>query len=127
MVFQWNLSKSKSPQVSRTLICILADLNYAIVWMVSTCPLFSKSSSLFINSLGFVPYALITIGISNIFLSIFSSSLAKSRYLSLFSLSFNSTCGLLGRRRSLFGMFSLFSLTIISFHTSVSVWLSIGV
>ena len=36
MVFQW--SDSKSPQVSKTLLSTLADLNNAVVWMVSTRP-----------------------------------------------------------------------------------------
>ena len=44
MVFHWSLSDSKSPQVSRTLLSILAVLNNAVVWMVSTRPLISKSS-----------------------------------------------------------------------------------
>ena len=39
MVFHWSLSGNKSPQVSRTLLSILADLNNAVVWMVSTHPL----------------------------------------------------------------------------------------
>ena len=38
MVFHWSLSDSKSPQVSRTLFNILAVLNNAVVWMVSTRP-----------------------------------------------------------------------------------------
>ena len=42
MVFHWNLSDSKSPQVSRTLLSILGDLNNAVVWMVSTRPLMLK-------------------------------------------------------------------------------------
>ena len=46
MVFHWCLSDSKSPQVSRTLLSIL---NNAVVWMVTTRPLTSKSSSLFNN------------------------------------------------------------------------------
>ena len=36
MVIQWNLSDRKSPQVSRTIRSILADLNNAVVLMVST-------------------------------------------------------------------------------------------
>ena len=44
MVFHRSLSDSKSPQVSRTLLCILAVLNNAVVWMVSTRPRTSKSS-----------------------------------------------------------------------------------
>ena len=58
MVFHWSLSDSKSPQVSR-----LAVLNNAVVWMVSTRPPTSKSSSSFSNSLVAVPNAPITIGI----------------------------------------------------------------
>ena len=43
MVFHWSLSDSKSPQVSWTLLFILADLNNVVVGMVFTCPLISKS------------------------------------------------------------------------------------
>ena len=63
MVFYWSLSDSKSPQVSRTLLSILAVLNNAVVWMVSTRPPTSKSSSPFSNPLITVPNAPITIGI----------------------------------------------------------------
>ena len=63
MVFQWSLSNSKSPQVSRTLLSILAVLNNAVVWIVSTCPPTSKSSRPFNNSLVTVPKAPITMGI----------------------------------------------------------------
>ena len=45
MVSYWSLSDSKSPQVSRTLLNILADINNAVVWMVSSRPLICKSSS----------------------------------------------------------------------------------
>ena len=38
MIFHWSLSDSKSPQVSRTFLCILAVLNNVIIWMVSTRP-----------------------------------------------------------------------------------------
>ena len=38
MVFHCRLSGSKSPQVSRTLLSILAVFNSAVVWMVSTRP-----------------------------------------------------------------------------------------
>ena len=47
MVFPWSLSDIKSPQVSRNLLSILAVLNNVVVWMVSTRPLTSKSSSPF--------------------------------------------------------------------------------
>ena len=82
---------SKSPLFSRTLLTILADINNAVVWMVSTCPLIFKSSSPFTNLLGIVPSALITTGINVTLTSLVYvfSSLAKSWYLSLFLLSFN--------------------------------------
>ena len=90
MVFHWILSDSKSPQVSRTLLSILAVLNNAVVWMVSTRPPTSKSSSPFCNLLVAVPNAPITIGIivTCMFHSFFNS-LARSRYLSFFSHSFS--------------------------------------
>ena len=86
----WSLSDSKSPQVSRTLLSILAVLNNVLVWMVSTRPPTSKSSSPFNNPLVTVPKAPITIGIIVIFMfHIFFNSLARSRYLFLFSHSFS--------------------------------------
>ena len=42
---RWILRDSKFPQVSRTLLSILADLNNAVVFMVSTRLLISKSSN----------------------------------------------------------------------------------
>ena len=62
MVFHWRLSVSKSPQVSRTLLSILAVFNNAVVWMVSTRSPTSKSSKPFNNPLVTVPKAPITIG-----------------------------------------------------------------
>ena len=63
MVFHWSLSDSESPQVSRTLLSILIDLNNIAVWMVSTRPLISKSFSSFNNPSVTVPRAPITISI----------------------------------------------------------------
>ena len=90
MVFHWSLSDSKTPQVSRTLRSILTVLNNAVVWMVSTRPPTSKSFSPFNNPLVAVPKAPITIGtiVTFMFYSFFNS-LARSRYLSLFSHSFS--------------------------------------
>ena len=68
MVFQWCLSDNKSLQVSRTLLSILADLSNAVVWIVSTHPLISKSSSPFTNPLVTVPRAPVTIGITVTFM-----------------------------------------------------------
>ena len=91
MVFHWSLSGSKFPQVSWTLQSILADLNNAVFWMVSTRPLISKSFSPFINPLVTVPRAPITTGIYVTFMFYsFFNSLARSRYL-FFLLSFNFT------------------------------------
>ena len=90
MVFHRSLSDSKSPQVSRTLLSIFADLNDIVVCMLSTHPLISNSSSPFNNPLVTVTKAPITIGIIVIFmLHSFFNSLARSRYLSFFSLSFS--------------------------------------
>ena len=63
MVFHRSLSDSKSPEISRTLLSILAVLSYVIVWMVSTRPLISKFSIPFNNYLVTVPKALIANGI----------------------------------------------------------------
>ena len=68
MVFHWSLSDSKSPQISRTLLCILVDLNNYLVLIVSTLPLISKSSSSFINPSLNVTRAPITIGINVTFI-----------------------------------------------------------
>ena len=51
MVFYWSLSDSNSPRVSRTILSILVVLNNGDVWMVSTRPPTSKSSSPFSNLL----------------------------------------------------------------------------
>ena len=50
MVSLWIL-RDKSLQVFRILLSILADVNNAVVWMVSSRPLFSMSSKLFISPL----------------------------------------------------------------------------
>ena len=90
MVFHRRLSDSKSPQVSRTLLSILAVLNNVVVWMVSTRPSPSKSSRPFSNPLVTVPNAPITIGIIVTFMfHSFFNSLARSMYLSFFSHSFS--------------------------------------
>ena len=89
MVFHGSLSDSKSPQVPRTRLSILAVLSNAVVWIVSIYPLTSKSSRPFNNPLVTVPNAPITIGtIVTFMFHSFFSSLARSMYLSFFSFSF---------------------------------------
>ena len=87
MVFHWRLSDSKSPQVSRTLLSILAVFNCAVVWMVSTRPPTSKSSRPFNNPLVTVPKAPITIGITVTFMfhSFFQFSSKVQVLISLFT------------------------------------------
>ena len=85
MVFHWSLSNSKSLQVSRTRLRILAVLSNAVVWIVSICPPTSKSSRPFNNPLVVVPKAPIPIGTIVIFMfHSFFNSLARSRYVSIF-------------------------------------------
>ena len=95
MDFPWSLNDSKSSQVSRTLLSILAVLNNVVIWMVSTRPPTSKSSSRFSNPLVTLPKAPITIGIIVTFMfnSFFSNSLARSRFLSFFHILSVLFCG----------------------------------
>ena len=85
MIFHWSLSDSKSPEVSRSFFNILADLNNVVVWVASTRPLLSSSSSPLTKPLWTVPSALITTGINVTFMfhNCFSS-LVRLKYLSLF-------------------------------------------
>ena len=90
MVFHWNLRDNKSPQISWTLLSILADLNNDVMLIVSSCSLISKSSSPFTNPLVTVPRAPITIGINVTFMfHSFFQFQARSEYLCFFSLSFS--------------------------------------
>ena len=101
MLSHWSVSDNKSPLISRTLLSILADLNYAVVWMVSTRPLISKSSIPFINPSVNVPRAPVTISIIVTFMfHSFYNSLARSMYLSLFSHSFSFTLWSTGTTKS---------------------------
>ena len=89
MFFLWSLSDSKSSQVSRIRLRILAVLCNAVIWIVSTHPPASKFSMPFNNPLVIVSKAPITIGTIDTFMfHSFFNSLARSRYLSFFSHSF---------------------------------------
>ena len=109
MAFHWSLSDSKSPQVSRTLLRILADLNNLVVWLVSTRPLFflddcSKRTNYNLYKHHFhVPH-------------FFFNSQARSRYLSFFSLSFNFTLWSTGTAKSTI-LQILFLLLLLLFNT----------
>ena len=117
MVLHW----SKFPLISRTLRSILADLSNAIVSMVSTHPLISKSSSPFTNSSVTVPRAqsATSIIVTYMFHSFFNS-LARSRYLSFFSLSFNFTQWSAGTAKSTV-LKVLFFVVVVDYD---KVWLS---
>ena len=114
MFFHWSLSDSMSPQVSMTLLRILAVLNNIVVWMVSTRPPISKSSSPFSHPLVTVPKAPITIGVivTCLFHSFFNS-LARSRYLSFFSHSFSFILSSTGTAKSTILQVPFFLLIII--------------
>ena len=89
MVLHWSLSDSKSPQVLKTRLSILAVLSNAVIWIVSTRSPTSISSTLFNNPLVIVPKAQITIGtIVTFMFHSFFNLLARSRYLSIFAHSF---------------------------------------
>ena len=101
MVSHWSLRDKKPLQVSWTLLSILDDLNYEVVWMVSTRSVISKSSCPCSNPLVTVPRAPITIGITaNFIFHGFFDFPVRSWYLSLFSHSFNFTLWFTGTAKS---------------------------
>ena len=124
MVFHWSLSDSKSPQVSRTPLSILTVLNNAVVWMVSTLPPTSKSSSPFNNPIVTVPKAPITIGIIVTFMfHSFFNSLARSWVLSIFSHFFSFILWSAGTAKStILLLLLLLFYSLRFFHGSFSCW-----
>ena len=114
MVLHWSLSDSKSPQVSRARLRILAVLSNAVVWIVSTRPPISKSSRPFNNPLVIVPKAPITIGtIVTFMFHSFFNSLARSRYFISFHFASDLFCDPPGQQSGQFYKFSFFLLLII--------------
>ena len=91
MIFNWSLRNRKSPQIFRTLLSILADLNNAIVWSRFVV-LFTILQVPFSKPLGIVPSRPVVIGITVtlIFHRLFSP-LEGSKYLFIFSLSLSIT------------------------------------
>ena len=115
MIFHRSLSDSKCPQVSRTQLSILAVLNNVVIYMVSTPPTTSKSSSPFSNPLVTVPNVPITISITvTCMFHRFFNSLARSRYFSFFSHSFSFILWSAGTAKSTILQF-LYLLIIIRF------------
>ena len=109
MIFYWSLIDNKCPQIFWALLCIQADLNNAILWMITTCSLILKSLSPFTSPLRIVPSSWITISLTVTFMfHYYFSSLARSRYLSLFFSLLFSLSGPPGRQSTLFGSFSFF-------------------
>ena len=124
MAFHWSLSNSKSPQVSRTFLSILANHSNAVVWKVSSRPLISNSSSPCTNPLVTILSTLITIGITVTFMfHDFFSSLARSKDLYLFSL----FCGQPEWQIPQFGRFSFFWLTITRSGRLAEIKWSVGI
>ena len=117
MVFHWRLSDRKSPQAFMTLLSILAVLNNALVWMVSTRPSISKVFSPYSSLLVTVPSSSITSGITVTFMFdscfFFFISQARSWYLSLFLLSLIFTLWSAGTASPLFQRFSFLLMIII--------------
>ena len=110
---------SKFPQVSRTLLSVLANPNNTVIWMISINPLISNPFSPPSKFLGTVLSPPVTCYITIILmLHCFLSSLARSKCLfhfSLFTFLF-SIRGPLERQNLLFGKFSLFFFFFVNYH-----------
>ena len=117
----WSVSDSKSFQVCRTLLSILAELNNAALWTVSTCPVISESSSHCSNPLVTIARANNKIAINVILMfHSFFYSLARSRYLCVFLHFFNSTPWSAGTAKSIILQVLSFLLIIVR---SVREWM----
>ena len=129
MDFHWSLSDSKSPQVSRILLSILAVFNNAVVWMVSTRPPTSKSSRPFNDPLVTEPKAPVTIGtIVTFMFHCFFNSLARARYLSFFSHSFSFILWSAGiAKLTILQILGFFLLIIIRSGLLAEIWWSVCV
>ena len=126
MVFHWSLSDSKTPQVSWTLLSILAVFSNAVIWIVSTYPPTSKPARPFKSPLVIVPKSPITIGtIVTFMFHSFFNSLARSRYLSFFSHSFSLILWSTGTAKSTILQILYFLLIIIRSGLLAKIWWSV--
>ena len=108
-----SLDNSKFLKISSTFLRILAEWNNTVLCILVVIPIsFSRSGNLF----GVVPSAPTITGITFIFLfHSFFSSLAKSWYCSIFSISFSSTLLSYGTAKSIiWHLLPFFSTMIIS-------------
>ena len=106
VAFNWFLSNSKSPQVSRTLLSILADLNNGVVGKVSVLLLISFSSSFFSKPLETVPSASTSISILVSFILHFFPVLWEDPSICLsFGFVLFSLCGQMEQQNPLVGKF----------------------
>ena len=117
----WRTASLKFPGLR-----ILAILSNAVIWIVSTRPPTSKSSRPFNNSLVIVPNTPITIGtiITFMFHSFFNS-LARSKYLSFFSLSFRIILWSAGTAKSTVLQILFFLLIIMRSGLLAGIWWSV--
>ena len=95
IVFHWSLRHSKSPPLSWPLLSILSDFNNGVVLMVSILLPVFNTSSLFSKILETISRAPTTVNIPvTLMFNNFHCSLARSKYLSIFSLSLFPLCNL---------------------------------
>ena len=102
MACHWSLRESKSPQVSMSLLSILANLNNSVLWMFSTCPPISKSPSPCNDHFVTVLKATIIIGIT---INLVFHSFSNSKYCSSFPFLFILPCGQQGQQSPQIGEF----------------------
>ena len=86
--FPWSVCEIRFLR-SRTRLSFLGDFSCTVIWMVSSLPLISRQPSLFSKLLGIVSRAM-TMSVTLMFYNFFSS-LARSKYLLNFWLSFTIT------------------------------------
>ena len=128
-IFHLSMSDRKSSQLCRTFLSYQTDFDRAIVWIVSTLPLFSSSFRLLSMSSGTVLSAPKIISITVTFmLHSFFSSLAKYKYLSSFFWPSFTFCGPLAQQNPRDDKFSLIILLLVSFsHQRLLIAPSLGV